>query len=54
MSTAGESSFEEIDSDPWGSWCDLRDVSKWEPPKIRFVEAMKDSQKWVLAPKEKN
>jgi hypothetical protein len=46
-------SFEQMDCDPYGEWHRLRDISKWKPPKIKFVEAMKDTQKWIVPPKEK-
>jgi len=45
ISTAGEHSLEELDSDPWIEFCHLRDLSKLKPRKIRFVEVIKDIQK---------
>jgi hypothetical protein len=44
--------FEIMDSDPMGDWNHLRDFSKWELPKVRFVEAMLEPHKWVLPPVE--
>jgi hypothetical protein len=39
-SVAGEaSSFEQIDSYAFERWHELRDLSKWTPPKFKFVEA---------------
>lgn len=39
-SVAGEaSSFEQIDSYTFERWHELRDLSKWTPPKFKFVEA---------------
>ncbi len=53
LSSAGNVSAEEVDRFPWREWSPLRDVSQWKPPRIRFVEVMKDTHKWTLAPVEK-
>lgn len=53
VSLAGEVSQEMVDRNPWGEWSPLRDVSTWIPPKIRFVEALKDPHKWTVPPLER-
>jgi hypothetical protein len=44
--------LEVIDSDPLGDWNQLLDLSKWELPTVRLVEAMIEPHKWVLPPVE--
>jgi hypothetical protein len=50
VSPAGMATLEVIDSDPLGEWHHLQDLSKWELPTMRFVEAMIEPHKWVLPP----
>jgi hypothetical protein len=42
--------LEMVDNDRLGEWNHLRDLSKWELPTVRFVEAMIEPHKWVLPP----
>jgi len=51
--TATEVTVEEVHEERYGDWAHMRDLSNWDVPKIRFVEAIKDPEKWLLPPREK-